>query len=99
MILRDNGKIIEELDEVKANVMRHFKECFVEQNCSRPNLGGLFFNQLSGTESTFLVKPFTEDEIKVGVWRCDADKSPSPDGYNLRFIKLICWDLLKKRCG
>jgi len=36
-----------------------------------------------------LVGRISEEEVKRAVWSCDSDKSPSPDGFNFRFIKFF----------
>lgn len=63
----------------------------------RPTLGGILFKQISGVDSELLTEPFTEEEIKKKVWNCDGDKSPAPDGFNLKFIKLhvVTWSKRK----
>lgn len=33
-------------------------------------------------------------KLRRGVWSCDGDKSPGPDGFNLQFFK-DSWELLK----
>ena len=50
-------------------------------------LGGIEFQTLGSEENSFLVAPFSEEEIKDVVWSCDGNKCPGPDGFNLRFIK------------
>jgi len=41
-----------------------------------------------------LIVDFSEEEIRVAVWRCDSCKSPDPDGFNFGFLK-FCWDIVK----
>lgn len=41
-----------------------------------------------------LEEPFSNSEIKEGVWGCEGSKSLEPAGYNFVFIKK-CWDILK----
>lgn len=33
------------------------------------------------------------EEVKDVIWECDGNKSPGPDGFNLKFIK-ECWDIV-----
>ncbi|GAU16263.1 hypothetical protein TSUD_298950 [Trifolium subterraneum] len=53
------------------------------------------FNSLSFDDNVFLLAPFDEAEVKETVWRCDGNKSPGPDGFNLHFFK-VCWPIVKK---
>ena len=93
-LLNDDGVLIEDVVEVKDRVRAHFMSSFVEPLTDRPSLNGLVFNQISLEANVSLTLPFEEDEIKEGIWSCDGDKSPGPDGFNLRFFKEN-WDLVK----
>ncbi|GAU41823.1 hypothetical protein TSUD_299890 [Trifolium subterraneum] len=47
----------------------------------------LHFKRLNQMESSSLITPFSEAEVKSAVWDCDSFKSPGPDGVNYGFIK------------
>lgn len=51
--------------------------------------------KLDEEENTFLIGPFKEDEVKLTVWNCGDNKSPSPDDFNFKFIRKM-WPVLKK---
>ncbi|GJS50418.1 hypothetical protein Tco_0623780 [Tanacetum coccineum] len=42
-----------------------------------------------GDDVTLLESNFTMDEIKTAEWDCCSFKSPSPDGFNFKFIKRL----------
>eukprot|EP00256_Glycine_max_P032671 XP_006577560.1 uncharacterized protein LOC102665607 [Glycine max] len=92
--LQVEGRCVEQVGEVKMEVRRFFEEGFKEASFSRPVLGGIEFQTLGSEENSFLVAPFSEEEIKDVVWSCDGNKCPGPDGFNLRFIKK-CWEFVK----
>lgn len=92
--LQVEGRCVEQVGEVKMEVRRFFEEGFKEASFSRPVLGGIEFQTLGSEENSFLVAPFSEEEIKDVVWSCDGNKCPGPDGFNLRFIK-ECWEFVK----
>ncbi|XP_019435175.1 PREDICTED: uncharacterized protein LOC109341686 [Lupinus angustifolius] len=46
-------------------------------------------------EATILESDFTDEEIKGAVWSCEADKSPSPDGFNFGFFRHF-WETIKQ---
>lgn len=77
---------MEYVELVKAFVKNHFQDCFVEPIHNRPTLDCLSFKQISGDANLLLVEPFEEEKMKEGVWSCDGDKSPGPDGFSLRFF-------------
>lgn len=59
---------IEEVDEVKAEVIRHFEHLFSEPDMSRPILEGIVFSQIFELDNAGLIAPFTIDEIRGVVW-------------------------------
>lgn len=75
------------MEEVKSLVKRHFEKCFEEPLHNRPTLGGINFKQISNEDNILLLRPFSKEEIRAEFWSCDEEKSPGPDGFNLRFIK------------
>ena len=40
-------------------------------------------------DSTFLITPFLELEIKEAVWSCDGDKSLGLDGFDFQFSRRV----------
>lgn len=93
-LLDDEGRLIEDVFVVKDKVKNFFQNGFTEPLYGRPVLNDTMFNQISSEANDYLVMPFEEEEIREGIWSCDGDKSPGPDGFNLRFFKEN-WDLLK----
>lgn len=43
---------------------------------------------------SFLVSPFTSEEVKLAVWSSAPDKAPGPDGFPILFYRRF-WHLLK----
>jgi hypothetical protein len=54
---------------------------------TRPKLSNLAFKTIDNEEADFLIKGFSEEEIKAAVWDCDSEKSPGPDGVSFGFLK------------
>lgn len=94
LLMDENVRLVEDVEEVKSIVKRYFEKCFEEPIQEHPTRGAIDFKQISSGDSALLLMPFLEEEIKGEVWNCDGDKSPRPDEFNLRFIK-ECWHLLK----
>jgi hypothetical protein len=42
----------------------------------------------------FLTRAFSVEEVREVIWYSDGDKSPGPDGFNFKFLK-VCWDIIK----
>lgn len=68
---------------------RQFQQVFSESKFTRPCLPGVEFKQISQVDSSFLITPFLELEIKAAVWSCDGDKSLGPDGFNFQFSRRV----------
>lgn len=94
MALNKECVLSEDVTDIKMDVRRHFEESYLEPKLVRPTLDGLESSKLSREDNSMLTAPFTDDEIKVGVWSCDRNKSPGPDGFNLGLIK-ECRDVVK----
>lgn len=78
---------VEDVEGVKVEVKRHFEQLFSESYLSRPVLDGISFPHISENDSVGLTVPLTADEIREAIWSCDGNKSPRPNGFNLKFFK------------
>lgn len=78
---------IEGVEEIKKEVRRHFESFFLEDNQSRPILGGLTFETLFELDKCQLEDPFNEIEIKEEVWSYDGSKSPVQNDFSFEFLK------------
>lgn len=72
---------------VKEEVKRFFSRRFQEADYDRPKLDGIIFKTITSQQNDLLTERFQEEEMKRAVWSCGSDKSPGPDGLNLKFIK------------
>lgn len=92
-----NIGVLNLVKDVRKAVKDHFKRKFVDYCIDRPTLEGVDFNLLSLNRRLSLEVPFSEEEIKEAVWRCDGSKSAGPDDMSLLFIKnvgtLFIWTL------
>ncbi|GKV35410.1 hypothetical protein SLEP1_g43679 [Rubroshorea leprosula] len=79
---------------MKEEIANFFENMFKEENCERPKLEGISFQQITEQENASLVAPFSEDEIKAAVWDCECSKALGPDGFNFRFFRRE-WETIK----
>lgn len=63
----DRG-ILEEVVDLKLEVLNYFKKYFSEPIPFRPVMDGVFFNFLSDTNKAFLDSPFLLEAIREVVW-------------------------------
>ena len=89
-----DGEWVEEPARVKEEARLFFLHRFQETDHNRPHLDGIEFQSIDQHQNDMLTGRFTEEEIKVAVWGCGSEKSPSPDGINFKFIKRF-WNLVK----
>ncbi|XP_071740996.1 uncharacterized protein [Rutidosis leptorrhynchoides] len=54
----------------------------------------LSYPSLIADNSANLELPFDEAEIKAAIFDCGSTKAPTPDGFNMRFLKKY-WELIK----
>ena len=89
-----NGTLVEGVENVRNAVFAHFRAHFQLAQTHRPSMEALAFRTLSFHDGACLVKPFTEEEVRVAVWDVNSYKCPGPDGITFGFIKDF-WDMLQ----
>ncbi|XP_057793132.1 uncharacterized protein LOC131009741 [Salvia miltiorrhiza] len=90
------GCWIEDPKTIKENVKTFFENHFKKMPRVLPMIPGDFTaRKVSAANNAELIKTFSESEIKEAIWSCDGDKSPGPDGFNLKFWK-ASWEIIKK---
>jgi hypothetical protein len=92
--LKDGDCWVQGVDEVKGFVKNFFELNFSERWNNRPNLNGIQFQSLSDDDNLLLMRAFSLEEVKEVIWSSDGNKSPGPDGFNFKFLK-VCWDIVK----
>lgn len=67
---------LQEVEDVKEEVVSHFTAKFTECVWERLVLDGVHFNQISVEDNVLLQAKFSVEEIKEAVWDCDGNKKP-----------------------
>lgn len=70
------------------------KKIFREDFSSRPIFNNLDFKKVWEEHSSNLTEPFSRLKIDEAVDSCNGQKTSSPDGFNIRFIK-GAWEVIK----
>ncbi len=91
--LRVNGVLTEDKEAIKRCITRFYQQLFYEPNDYRPHLDGLAFTRISEDNSTWLDRPFEEDEVLGMVMSCLEDKSLGLDGFPMAFFQ-VCWHIV-----
>lgn len=71
-----------------------FSELYKEEFPLRPKLNGLNFKKLSENSWVWIEYDFTDEEIFEALKRCNGDKAPETDGFNLNFLQEF-WHVVK----
>lgn len=89
------GEWWEEPNSVEGTVKSFFENLFRYKEANLVKLPlDMFEARLEATEGEFLIRIFSEEEIKGAVWDCEGSKSPGPDIFGMDFFK-HCWDIVK----
>ncbi|KAJ9561655.1 hypothetical protein OSB04_006815 [Centaurea solstitialis] len=54
---------------------------------------GLITNQISTAEAMFMVRPFSDNDVKEAMFGIGNEKAPGPDGFSAKFFK-AAWDII-----
>jgi hypothetical protein len=74
-----------------------YKELFAKEPKEDITIGESFWDEgdfISQEENDMLTAPFTEKEIKEGIFSCYAEGAPGPDGIPFLFYQKF-WDIIK----
>nr|GEX88333.1 RNA-directed DNA polymerase, eukaryota [Tanacetum cinerariifolium] len=80
-------------NKVKEAFFKHFKARFKKPVNHRLKINFLFSKRLSDVQASDLERRVSRDEIRLAVWNCGENKSPSPDGYSFEFFRKY-WNLV-----
>ncbi|KAL8506838.1 hypothetical protein ACS0TY_017653 [Phlomoides rotata] len=83
------------VNHVKEGIYQYFKKFFSDERRWKLDMRGVQCSRLAGWENQFLTREFCIEEIKQSIWSCDDNKSPGPNGYNMKFIKRF-WNLMEE---
>ena len=89
-----DGRWCEDKEVVKDKIRDFFKARFEGVVGLQVRLDNVSFNSIYVADNKMLVSPFSEEEVKDGVWSYDSLKSPGLDGFNFELIKL-CWEFFR----
>lgn len=84
--IKANGRLLEELQDIKEAVVDHFSNNFKDERAVRPMLG-VSLSRGNTRTTTQLGKVFEEGEILAAQKECSNLKAPGLDGFNFSFVK------------
>lgn len=87
LCLNFGGVRVEGMEQLKCEIMDHFRKHFQHRQWERPVLNNMVFKQVDVDANNALAEPFQLEEILAAVWDCESSKSLGPDGVNFGFKK------------
>lgn len=83
--LEVEGDVVEDPDDISANIVQFYTSLYVEPFHWRPSLDEFEFDSVSKGEMVWFERPFKEDEVARVVHDLNGDKAPCPDGFTFPF--------------
>lgn len=87
----DHG-VVRTQEDIMEHVTNFYKSLFGSQpRCSLSLTNDFWADQrtLTVEEKESLVRPFLEEEVKLGLLSMKADSAPGPNGFGVHFLKLF----------
>nr|GEW86643.1 reverse transcriptase domain-containing protein [Tanacetum cinerariifolium] len=78
---------VDEPNRVKEEFHDYFAARFNEPDTRHGHINYIFPNRLNEEQVADLETPITRDEIRLAVWGCEENKSPSPDEFTFEFFR------------
>ncbi|CAI8601023.1 unnamed protein product [Vicia faba] len=88
-----NGRRIIEANEIKDNILKHFRFQYLAHGV-RAIPKNIEFKRIEDEHNVELVQEFSEVEVAIVVWEYDSNKSPGSDVVNFEFVKEF-WEEIK----
>ncbi|CAL1377949.1 unnamed protein product [Linum trigynum] len=88
------GRVSDDVNEIKIAFHNHFSAKFVEGEEDRPFPARYRDCLLTPVDNEDLVKPFSELEVWQAIRQSNGSKASGPDGYSFEFYKKA-WDIIK----
>jgi hypothetical protein len=93
---RHNGLVYDQKG-IMSIVVDFYKNLFAKEPDTNIKLGSHFWDSqdcVTEEENEFLLKPFTESEIREAIFSCYAEGAPGPNGFPFLFYQKF-WELIK----
>lgn len=82
----------------RETAKKHFKILYQEAFEQRPILDNMHFNKIEEADRSILEAELSGEKIFDCLKKCDGDKAPRPDGFNLKFFQEFWYVIKKKMC-
>ena len=83
----DNGEVLTTKEDVVREIVPSFESLFSYEAPIFRGFDGVEWEGISTFLSSWLERPFTEEEVKDAVFECDGNKEPGPDGFSMELFQ------------
>ena len=83
---------IEIISEENVNF---FGKLYSKSKCASWRVEGLDWVPIYGESAVWLDKPFSKEEVHLGVFQLNKEKAPDPNGFTIAVYQ-ECWDVIKE---
>lgn len=85
-IQTNDGNKIEDVEGIRGEVFRVFRNRFLELIKEIPSANGLVTTRISDDDNVYLEFEFSHEEIRTTMWVLNEEESPGPGGFNFKFL-------------
>ncbi|CAN0829446.1 Transposon TX1 uncharacterized 149 kDa protein [Linum grandiflorum] len=86
-LLDANGMWRDGVDDMATIVQTYFTDLFQGGECAWQEVVSCVTRRVTELDNQFLLRPFTDDEIRRAIFSMNPDKAPGPDGFNPGFYQ------------
>jgi hypothetical protein len=92
-----DGSEVRDQDQIKLHAYKFYKDLFGRGGTTWGSFNGALWNDsenVSSDMNSFLIVPFTMEEVKLVVFGMGSDKAPGSDDFSMIFYQTY-WDVVK----
>ena len=89
-----DGVLSSDLAAIADCISQFYRQLYFKDVAHRPVLNDVDFSSISVEDSSWLDRPFEEEEVFGVINDFNGDKAPGPDGFFMAFFQ-SCWGVLK----
>ena len=82
-------------EDIVREIVGFYEKLYSHEDPVFRGFEGVEWEGITNFLSSWIERPFTEEEVKQAVFECDGSKAPGPDGYSMVVFQSQ-WNILKR---